>query len=471
MKEELKMKKVYVLLLIVALSSLALASGVMSFVPKNANFVVNFTNNSQNYDALKKVNVFSFLLNDLGIENLIQASVSQTAVSIGVKSSQVWELTENDFVIFGDVNIQELKKSETKELMPSVEIVLQGKEKIFVDLLSALVGGEIDSKNIDGYDMKIFQTSGIKIYITQHDGYVLVSTSPELISTSIKTYEENATSFAFSQNIPSNVWFKFYMQGGLTDSSTLAMIPTNGYGYGKVENGALIVTGTSDFEYKDAKLKAKLISSKPDARSLQEMPATGDIWIGVDVADPVGFYDLVKEYAKDFKLEKGTVSKEEGRKLTEHLNGKAFLDASLASENSNFAATIYLSKDLSEYIPDFSKDASATFTWKGHTVLRDDTVEGTTTTHTYTIFYPDKVVITDLEPQSAENFFNAPSSAKEMGNYSSFANLVWDKAFLIGYMDVGKLVKTLLQYPLTSGAFFQMKFDENANLIWQLMIR
>ena len=466
------MKKVYVLLLIVALSSLALASGVMSFVPKNANFVVDFTNNSQNYDALKKVNAFSFLLNDLGIENLIQSSVSQTAVSIGVKSSQVWKLTENDFVIFGDAKAQELREIQNEKLTPNIEIVLQGKEKIFLDLLSALVGGEISSKNVEGYDMKIFQTSKIELYVTQHDDYVLVSNSPKLISTSIKTYEGNATSFAFSQSIPSNAWFKFYMQGdSLTDNSTSAMIPTNGYGYGKVENGELIVNGTSNFEYKDAKLRAKLISFKPDARSLQEMPATGDVWAGVDIADPVGFYDLVKEHAKDFKLEKGAVSKEEGRKLTEHLNGKAFLDASVASENSNFAATIYLSKDLSEYIPDFSKDASATFTWKGHTVLRDDTVDGTTTTHTYTIFYPDKVIITDLEPQSAENFFNAPSSAKEMGNYSSFANLVWDKAFLIGYMDVGKLVETLLQYPLTSGAFLQMKFNENASLIWQLIIK
>ncbi|WP_456400827.1 hypothetical protein [Mesoaciditoga sp.] len=464
------MKKVYVLFLVIALSSLALAGGIMSFVPQSANFVVNFTNNSQNYDALKKVNVFSFLLNDLGIENLIQASVSQTAVSIGVKSSQVWQFTKNDFAIFGNANVKELNLKEAKSNQPSFEVVLKGKSKILLNLLSALVGGNVGKKNVDNYTMNTFETNGITLYVMEHEGYTLISNDPELISQSIKTYEGKYPSFTFSQKIPSNIWFEFYTKNSVP-AKNLEMVPTDGYGYAMVENNALVLKGTSKFKYNDAKLRDKLISFNPNARSLEEMPATGDLWAAVDIADPVGFYDLIKKYAQDFNLEDHAISTDEGRKITQHLNGKAFLDASLSSEDTNFAATIYLAKDLSEYIPEFSKDASATFTWKGHTVTRDDTVEGTKTTHTFTIFYPNKIVITDMEPQKAETFIDSSNSAKEMGNYSFFANSTWNKAFLIAYIDVGKIVKSLLQYPLVSGAFLQMKFDKDANLDWQLMIK
>ncbi|WP_036226350.1 hypothetical protein [Mesoaciditoga lauensis] len=461
------MKKVYVLMAIIILSavaSVALASGVMSFVPQDTGFVLSFTNNSQNYGALKKINVFSFLLNDLGIENLIQASVSQTAVSIGTKSSEVWKMTENDFVVFGNFSVQNLQAN--------FAIVLKGKSKILLDLLSALVGGNTGTKNVNGYEMKTFETNGITIYIVDHDNYVLASNSPELLATSIKTYENNSASFTFPSNVVSDAWFKFYMKNNeMTKESTLDTIPVDGYGYGEVKDGMLVITGASDFEYKDKSLKAKLLSFKPNAKSLEDMPATGDFWLGIDVADPVEFYDLVKEYAKDFGLSKEDMSKFEGRELAQHFNGKVFMNASLASENTNFVATLYLSKDISEYIPEFSKDASATFTWKGHTVLRDDTVEGTKTTHTYTVFYPDKVIISDIAPEEQGTFINSSSSAKEMGSFSSFENRLWDKSFLIGYMDVGSLVKSLLQYPLTSGALFQMKFDKNANLIWQLMIK
>ncbi len=459
------MKKLYAMMFVVViLSSLVLANGVMNFVPANANFVLKFKNNAQNYDSLKKVEVFSFLLNDLGIENLIQSSVSQTAVSIGTKPSQIWNMTENDFVIFASL--------DTQNLQSNVEIALKGKSKILLDLLSSLVGGNVGSEKIGTYTMKTFETNGVTIYALDHDGYVLLSNSPHLLTRSIQTYDGKYSSFTFSKKIPSDSWFSFYTKlGNLTENSTLDMIPTSGYGYAQVKNGELMVTGISNFEYKDVNLKKRLLSFNPNAKSLQTMPSTGNFWLGADVADPVEFYDLMQKYAKDFGLKKEKFSLKEGKELAEHFSGKLFMDMDLSSQEPSFVVRIYLSKDLSEYIPTLSKDASATFTWNGHTVLRDDTREGTRTSHTFTIFYPDKVVISDLEPQKVETFIKSPSKAEEMGNFSSFEKFLWSKSFLIGYVDLGDLIKSLLQYPLTSGALFQMKFDEDANLKWQLLIK
>ena len=458
------MKKVYFSVLIVLFSALAFAQGILNFVPKNVELVATFKNNSQNYASLKKVDVFSFLLNDLGIENLIQASVSQTAVSMGTKASQIWMATENDFVIFGKAD---LSSSEF-----DLAVALKNNSKTILNLLSSLVGGDVGSKTIDGTTFKTFSTKDFTAYALDHDGYVLLSNSPKLIEESVNSYEGKNPIFKFTQNVPNDAWFSIYTNADLTNNSTLTMIPKDTYAYGEIKNGSFTLTGISQFEYKDPALKSKVLSFKPNAKSLEENPATGDFWIAADVADPSELYKILNDYSKDFGLkEVGGISKEEAHELANRWNGKAFMNMSLFSTSSQYVAVAYLSKDISKYIPEISKNASATFTWEGHTVLRDDTIEGTITTSDYTIFYPDKVIFSDMAPSSAIDYLNSSSKAKEIGNYSDFSSQIWNNAFLIGYVDVGKMIEETLQYPLRSGGIFQMKIDNNANFIWQLILR
>ncbi len=458
------MKKVYFSVLIVLFSALAFAQGVMNFVPKKIDFVAAFKNNSQNYAALKKVDVFSFLLNDLGIENLIQASVSQTAVSMGTKASQIWMATENDFVIFGKANISNSQFD--------LAIALKNNSKTILNLLSSLVGGNVGSKTINGTTFKTFSTGDLTFYTLDHDGYVLISNSPRFEEESMNSYDGKNSTFVFKGNIPKDAWFSVYTNANLTDNSTLDMIPSDTYAYGEVKNGSLMITGISKFEYKNLTLKTKILSFKPNAKLLEDKPATGDFWIAADVADPSELYEILKDYSKDLGLEKnGKVTKEEARELADHWNGKALMSMNISSKSSHYIATAYLSKDISKYIPEISKSASATFTWKGHTVLRDDTIEGTVTTSDYTIFYPGKVIFSDMAPNETMNYLNSSPKAKKIGNYMDFSSQIWSNAFLIGYVDIGKMIKETLQYPLQSGGIFQMKMDKNANFIWQLILR
>ena len=465
-KERIHMlEKISLILVILTISTLVLAQGVIAFAPANANFVATFKNNGQNYSALKKVPIFSFLLDDLGIESLIKSSVSQTALSINVRTSQIWDALQNNFVIFGKGKAT-MNPEITKT---SVAIVLKSNSNIVTKLLYALVGGTVGTKKIDNTTFKTFTTSGVTIYILNHGSYVLLSNSPELILSAINSYDGKVPSFKTFGNVPSNAWFSLYFQGGFSETSTSDVIPKDAFVYGKIDGNSLSITGVTAFEYRDKTLESKILSFKPNVKTLESVPATGDFWAAADVADPVGIYKIVKKYVKG--LEKGKVAEEEALDLVKHTNGKLFMNMNVSSNKEEYVASIYLSKSLSKYIPSISKGASATFMWKGHTVLRDDTIEGTKTISDYTIFYPDKVVFSNMPPENASKYLEAHSMAKDMGNFSSFSNQTWNNAFLLGYINVGKIIESALQYTISSGAILQAKINNKADLVWQLILR
>ena len=463
MKEGFKVKRAIITIFALAILTSAVFGGVLGFIPKTANFVVYFKNNVQNYEALKNVKVFSFLLNDLGIENLLQSSVNQTAISVGIKSSSVWSMVKENFAVFAE------KPSKGEA---GFEIIAKGSSKVVTGLLSAFVGGSTSNVEVGNLTMKKFEAKGLALYIVDHDGYVLASNSKEILSESVKAYDSGESSFAFKGEMPSDAWFEFYTNAEtISEASTLDVVPLDGYGYGVIKDGCLWVNGVARFEYKDKELKAKIESFKSSAVTLEDVPASGDLWLAGDVADPVELYDILEKYSKEYNFGERKFSVEEGRELASSLNGKLFVNASLSSDEENYAVTIYLSKEITKYVPDISKDASATFTWKGHTVLRDDTKEGTRVVHTYTIIYPDKVVITDMEPARSEEYTNATKKAKEMGNFETFEGNIWKDSFVLGYVDLGKIVKSMLQYPITSGLLVQVKFDKDANVVWQLALK
>lgn len=459
------LKRFSLILLILVISTLALAQGVMNFAPKNANVVAVFENNDQNYSALKKTPLFSFLLDDLGIESLIKSSVSQTAFSINIKTSQIWNAIQNDFAIFGKGDMN--SKSEF-----NVCAVFKSNSSMVMNLLSSFIGGNLGTQKINNFTFKTFETNGLTIYALDHGEYVLLSNSPNLIIDSVNSYDGKNPSFKTFGNVPKDSWFSIYFKDEFSKNSTSDAIPKDMFTYGKVKGNSLSITGVSEFEYKNKALKSKILSFKSNAKSLETTPATGSFWAAVDVADPVELYKLMETYAKGWKTDKlPELNEKETLDLVNHMNGKIFMYANAASNEENYVASVYLSKDISKYIPNMSKTASATFKWQGHTVLRNDTVEGTRTTSDYTIFYPDKVIFSNMAPEDVSKYLKVPTKAEDMGNYSSFSNQVWNNAFAIGYVDIGKIIENALQYTLKSGAIFQARTDSNANFVWQIILR
>ncbi len=451
------MVKKLVMVSIVLLLVSSVFAGVMNYVPQNANFVVLFQNNGTNYDALKgNVPVFSFLLNDLGLESLVQSSVSNTANSLNLKSSQIWSATLNDFVIFGNENQKD------------VAVVMKADASALVKFFQSLIGGQVGSTTVNGKKIQSFTTNGITLYFYGDSGYTIASNSTSMIMDALNA--NSSKSFSFSVNYPKNAWFEAYWNGSLPMSAATDVVTQkDGYAYGMVSNGILSIYGKENLDYKDQNLKAQIISSKPNSTSLTTNKATGDLWIAIDVPNPSVFYDVLKPYIKDVKV--GSIEDIVTRDFVDHFNGKAFLDMSLLSGNNDFVATLYLNKDLSTYLPELSKDASATFTWQGHTVLRDDTVEGTKTVFTYSIFYPDKVVLSNMDPDSSLKYLNSGTPASNFGNYSSFASLIWNNSALTAYVNVGSFIENALQYAVNSGIVIQAKSDSSGNLEFQMLVK
>lgn len=443
-------------MILVIIASVALA-GVMSYVPQNANLVVLFQNNGANYDALKgNVPIFSFLLNDLGLESLIQSSVSNTANSLNLKSSQIWSATLNDFVIFGNENQKD------------VAIVMKADSSTLVKFFQSLIGGQIGSVNVNGKKIQSFTISGMQIYFYGDSGYTITSNSTSMIIDALKA--ASSKNFSFSVSYPKNAWFEAYWNGNLPMSSATDVVTQkNGYAYGVVSNGILSIYGKENLDYNDPNVKAQIISSSPNSASLGTNPATGDLWVAIDVPNPSAFYDVLKPYIKDVKI--GSIEDIVTKDFVNHFSGKVFADMSVLSGSNDFVATIYLTKDLSTYIPQLSKDASATFTWQGHTVLRDDTVEGTRTTFMYTIFYPDKVVLSNMDPDSSAKYIASGKPAQSIGNYSSFSSQIWKNSTLTVYGNIGSFIENMLQYSVNSGIVIQARSDSAGNLEFQMLVK
>ncbi len=448
-------KKLLLTGIAILISSMIFAQGVMSYVPSNSNLVVFFQNNGSNYDALKNnVPIFSFLLSDLGLESLVQSSVSNTANSLGLKSSQIWQATLNDFVIFGNEN------------QKNVAIVVKADSTTLGKFFQSLLGGTLGSENVSGNKFQTFSMNSMKLYFYGDSGYTLISNSPSLISEALNA--KAGSSFKFTQTFPSSAWFEMYWNGQLpmtSQSSTNLIVQKSGYAYGQVNNGALTVYGKVLLDYNDSSLKAQIIASKPDSLSLATSPATGDLWVALDVANPSAFYDVLKPYLKE------SIKDQITKDFVSHFSGKAFADMGALSDNGDFVATMYLNKDLSSYIPTLSKESSATLNWNGHTVLRDDTVEGTKTVSMYTIFYPDKVVFSNMLPDQAFKYIESSSKANAIGNYSTFSSQLWSDSFMTGYFNTGALVENMLQYSVNSGAILQTRFDNNGNVEIQFILK
>ncbi len=449
-------KKLLMAGMFLVVASVALA-GVMSYVPQNANLVVLFQNNGTNYDALKdNVPVFSFLLNDLGLESLVQSSVSNTANSLNLKSSQIWSATLNDFVIFGNENQKD------------IAVVMKADSSALVQFFQSLTGGQIGSTNVNGKKFQSFAVNGTTLYFYTDSGYTITSNSTSMIIDALNA--SSSKGFSFSVNYPKNAWFEAYWNGSLPmAAATDVVTQKNGYAYGIVSNGMLSIYGKENLDYKDSNLKTQIISSKPNSTSLVTNQATGDLWIAIDVPNPSAFYDVLKPYIKDIKV--GSIEDAVTKDFVDHFNGKVFADMSLLSENNDFVVTTYLTKDLSGYVPGLSKSASATFTWQGHTVLRDDTVEGTKTTFMYTIFYPDKVVLSNMDPDSSAKYIASGKPAQNLGNYSSFSSQIWNNSVLTIYGDVGSFIENALQYSVDSGIVIQTRYDSSGNLEFQILVK
>lgn len=449
-------KLLFVGILVLIVSSVF--AGVMSYVPKNSNLVVLFQNNGSNYDSLKNnVPIFSFLLNDLGLESLIQSSVSNTANSLNLKSSQIWNATLNDFAIFGNENQKD------------VAVVMKADSSTLVKFFQSLMGGQIGSVNVNGKSIQTFKTNGMMLYFYTDSGYTIVSNSTSMITDALNA-KAQSNGFSFTDIYPKDAWFEAYWNGNMPMiSATDVVIQKGGSAYGLVSNGMLSIYGKENLGYNDPTLKAQIISSKPNSEALTTNKATGDVWVALDTPNPSSFYDVLKPYLKDTKI--GANESILTKDFVNHFKGTAFADMSLLSGNGDFAATVYLTKDLSSYMPTLSKNASATSTWQGHTVLRYDTVSGTKTTYVYAIFYPDKVILSNMSPDNAINYISSGQTASSVGNYSSFSSNLWNDAFLTIYANVGNFIENALQYSVNSGIVVQSKSDGNGNAEFQILVK
>ncbi|MGC8611501.1 MAG: hypothetical protein ACP5F2_02900 [Athalassotoga sp.] len=444
-------KKITILGFVVLIAS-SIFAGVLNYVPQNANLVLLFQNNGPNYDSLKtNVPIFSFLLNDLGLESLVQSSVSNTANSLNFKSSQIWSFTLNDFVIFSDANQKD------------IAVVGKGDSTVIVKFIQSLIGGQIGSANVNGKKIQSVTFNGVTVYFYSDSGYTIISNSTSMISDAINANASNK-SFSFNISYPKNAWFVSSWNGNfLTGASTNLVNQNDGYAYGIVSNGQLYVYGKDNLIYKDQNLKNAVISSKVNSLSLATNPATGDIWISADISNPSQFYNILKPYLKnnvEFDISN----------VINYLNGKAFAQANLVS-SQDYVMTMYLSKDISPQIPTLSKDANGTFTWQGHTVLRYDTTEGTRTIHDYTIIYPDKIVSSNMQPDELVKYLSKAKPANSMGILPSLSSQLWQNSFLTVYINSSGAIENMLQYSVNSGVVIQARNDSNGNIEFQMIVK
>lgn len=200
------MKKAFclVILFILVIVSLSFASfeDMAKMIPADTEWVLRFQNNSENYDTLKDLPTGDLLLNQLGIEMLIQQQINQIKFQQEVNTDALMKLIKTSGMIFGTTTFStSIVKNPTpskvgEEVMSaikgigvilpvssSLEEVKTGIEKVF------FTEGAIETRkynNITYYAFRSNEKDTLFLYPTASD-YMLVS-NEKLLEKCIDTY-------------------------------------------------------------------------------------------------------------------------------------------------------------------------------------------------------------------------------------------------------------------------------------------
>lgn len=300
--------------------SLIAFSNVLDFVPADSGFFLYLENNSQNYEKLKEVPLFNFLLQSMGLEFMISMNIQQLGSSSEIEDPmEVMKLLSKDMVIFSNFSYDELIESmdtTNPENMKNMEELLSKYP------IGVVLGEFEDAQKLVDLMLKLFQISAEKsdevyniqgVYLKVHGKYVLVATAKDLIDKMEKTYSGseklvNKYPNMISKLLAEEAWGRLFIkppdfekiskvyEEEFGKSFPVKMKKAEAYGYLKLKDGKLFGILETKSEYEGE--PPFELPEKPKGIEVIEgkIKFPGQIFALWNVED---FYDPMKEYYKD----------------------------------------------------------------------------------------------------------------------------------------------------------------------------
>jgi len=499
------MKKVLVSVLLVVLLCVSAFSAIVDYVPADASFALVMRNNASQYEQLKKVGIFGFLLRDMGLESMIaQQFESMKYTDPSFKPENFWGLLggdiaafsqgEFDFSVFGDLFGF---ASDPDDLLPEMMDRLQDLSMVFIikptadpDLViktwNKALGMEM-AWGVDPYSGMMLEKS---------DGYILFGTNAQAIAAAKGAKTNNILNNPhFRKEYDAGHWMVLYSKSqmetesvsDLLESNLGLKIPTDilegvetDYSIATLRVGeALELRQVTYFIYSSDSLKRFVIDANADLADLYKktsIPGTiqglmavnkiEEVWKNVE---PV-FNDIINQLIE--KGEMDETDKSTAEKVFGFIKGfkglmKFGMDITL-DESLNPLVDLFLKIDMDKMadLQDWARKQSETAF-----VAKDGYLESVIMAKNkgddfdFNLYLgQDEIILSTLKAKQLKSVDSLPVLAKnlmfaELSNRYSFK-----KGNAMVFADIGSILTKILGVAYPSGLFLEFGADENANV-------
>lgn len=487
-------------------------SSVVDFIPKDSMVVFVSRDNARNYEEMKSVGVFGFLMRDLGIEGLISQQVeTMKYVDPQFDPANFWALIDGDIGFFakGEADLsllEELAQIDEMDLMMGdvdpfwlfeifgeyVDSCLIIKPTVSPDLV-------LDAMNrLLGMDIVFGEPiMGMDLTILKEGEYILVPSNETAYIASMQARNQSIRQDPiFSQLWSQPNWMIFYLPKGFAADDLTEMMQdlfpfemmeqaaTMEYAWmtGAIENKSLIFKGFNKYDYHDPALKSIMLDAAVDLKEWsKEIRSPGALVGGMKFNHPERLMDYYRQSFKSvfdmIKYEFGLGEEEEQMiheiaDLLMTLSGEFIMSADLVMKDFiDFGVDFHFLAGVKDraYVKSFVEESFG-FGWSRAYGIEFMRLEDEMPT--YLVLSDLGVALTSFSP---EKYLDIATGATPLYNRSGFKRLIdqygYSKGYSLTFLDIGELMTSLLGLPFPAAMLSQIGIDADGNAQFMMVVQ
>ncbi len=507
------MKKALVVLCFLTVFSAFLFSSVLNFIPRDASVVFVSRDNATNYENLKKVGIFGFLLRDLGIEGLISMQVETLKyVDQTFVPEHFWALIEGDIAFFakGAFDLSALENlammGESALLMDETEM-LDTVQSLGEDMEACLIiRPTVDPQKalhalnkLLGMNISFgVPIEDLGITLLKEGNYILVPTNQDAYISAMNAQLDsirNDPIFAKLWAEPN--WMIGYFPLGLSMDRLSGMITemlpselleksaTMEYSWftGRMDEvNSLVLTGFNKYDYHDPLLKEIMVSGGVNIRDWSRTIRTPGVLVaGMKFAQLdrlISFYgDSAKQAMYEMKDLLFMDEEEFGmlshmiHEFIQTINGEFLMSGDLVMEGFDFGFDFHLlaglknQQGMKSLLEELGVPLTTAYGVDSYLIDNDEIP-------IFLIISEHGAALTSLSPASYMQDLSKSTPLYERIQFRQKVDRYgYNTGYSFAFVDIGELLTSLLGLPFPSSLFSQIGVDAEGNAHFMTVIR
>ncbi len=507
------MKKALVVFCFLMVIATFLFSSVLDFIPRDASAVFVSRDNATNYENVKKVGVFGFLLRDLGIEGLISMQVETLKyVDQTFVPDHFWALIEGDIAFFakGTFDVSALESlammgdsalfMDETEMLDTVQSLGQDMEACLIIRPTIEPQKALNAVNkLLGMNISFgVPIEDLGITLLQEGNYILIPTNQDAYISAMNAQRDsirNDPIFAKLWAEPN--WMIGYFPQGLSMDQLSGMITdilpsdlieqsaTMEYSWftGRIDEvNSLVFTGFNKYDYHDPLLKEIIVSGGVNIRDWSRTIHTPGVLVaGIKLSQLdrlISYYgDSAKQAMEEMKDFLFMEDEEFGmltnmiHEIIQTINGEFLMSGDLVMQGFDFGFDFHLLAGLKNQqgMKSLLKELSVPLTSAygvDFFLIDDEEIP------IYLIISEYGVALTSLSPASyMQNLSKSTPLYERIQFRQKVDRYGYNAGYSFAFVDIGELLTNLLGLPFPSSMYSQIGVDAEGNAHFMTVIR